>query len=222
MGRWCCHFPVAYLCPHWILILLQLPSWQWLHLLYWPPFLSQCDIPSWCSMALHWKEKTEFCLLHQICWFLWEISSHQVSLTDKKCTKLLGKLNGFPFASSPYGISLKMHIITWLPTRLQHITFVYRDGHSVLPLLSTFISKFRNDHSCLHIPGSVLNCAQWWQAILLTPGTSRSLAAQCWLDPDIWVDTSMSWGVGIVVCDRWAAWKLIEGWKCKDHDISWA
>ena len=41
------------------------------------------------------------------------------------------------------------------------------------------------------------------------------------LDPDIWADASMSWGIGIVVSDRWAAWQLIEGWKCKDHDIGW-
>ena len=31
-----------------------------------------------------------------------------------------------------------------------------------------------------------------------------------------------NWGIGIVIGDHWAAWKLSEGWKKGDRDIGWA
>ena len=105
--------------------------------------------------------------------FLWDISSHQVLLTDKKRTKLLAKLDSF--LSSPHLKATHQECAS-LHSSLQHVTFVYKDGHSVLPPLSAFISKFKNDHTRLHIPGSVINCARWWHAVLSTPGASRSLA----------------------------------------------
>jgi len=42
------------------------------------------------------------------------------------------------------------------------------------------------------------------------------------LDPDIWANTSTSWGVGLVVGDHWAAWKLKDGWRADGRDIGWA
>jgi hypothetical protein len=41
-------------------------------------------------------------------------------------------------------------------------------------------------------------------------------------DPDVWVDASTSWGVGLVIGGRWAACRLVDGWKHHDRDIGWA
>ena len=126
-------------------------------------FTYSIDLPSFFDMTsplgILWhpieKKGQDFAFSVKYVSFLWEISSHQVSLTDKKCAKLLGKLDAFLLL--PH-LMVSHQECTSLHSSLQHITFVYRDGCSVLPPLSTFISKFRNDHSHLHIPGLVLNC----------------------------------------------------------------
>ena len=41
-------------------------------------------------------------------------------------------------------------------------------------------------------------------------------------DPDIWVDASTEWGIGIIIAGCWAAWHLVDGWKVDGRDISWA
>ncbi len=50
---------------------------------------------------------------------------------------------------------------------------------------------------------------------------SRSLIPHSFHDPDIWVDAS-EWGIGIVVGQFWAAWKLIPNWRIDGHDMGWA
>jgi len=42
------------------------------------------------------------------------------------------------------------------------------------------------------------------------------------IDPNLHVDTSLSFGVGFVIDNRYAGWRLIEGWACETRDIGWA
>src|SRR5882724_12013621 len=56
----------------------------------------------------------------------------------------------------------------------------------------------------------------------LSPGGSHSLSPCHKVDPDVWVDMSSSWGIGIVIGKHWATWHLREGWKTGDRDIGWA
>jgi len=32
----------------------------------------------------------------------------------------------------------------------------------------------------------------------------------------------MSWDIGVVIGDQWAAWRLIPGWNTAGRDIGWA
>lgn len=40
-------------------------------------------------------------------------------------------------------------------------------------------------------------------------------------DLDIWVDAS-TWGIGVMIGGRSAAWKLASGWDAESRDIMWA
>jgi len=42
------------------------------------------------------------------------------------------------------------------------------------------------------------------------------------IDPDVWVDMSTDWVIGVILCQHWVAWKLNPGWKVEGHDIGWA
>ena len=72
------------------------------------------------------------------------------------------------------------------------------------------------------MPTSARNHLMWWHSILSLPDNLRSLTPLAHLDPDIWVDASSSWGIGLVVGLLWAAWRLLPGWHNGDCDIGWA
>jgi hypothetical protein len=88
--------------------------------------------------------------------------------------------------------------------------------------LCAFVAKFPHAYAHHHLPCSVLDSLRWWQAILSFPPVPRSLLKRWHLDLDMWVDASTSFGIGIVVQHKWAAWALLPGWKAGGCDIGWA
>ena len=62
----------------------------------------------------------------------------------------------------------------------------------------------------------------WWRAILSETRIGHSLLPPLHWDPDVWVDASTSWGIGLLVKGWWAAWKLSDRWNEAGHDIGWA
>lgn len=100
---------------------------------------------------------------------------------------------------------------------LQHISFVYRDGRAYLPALSHMGSHFSNQWSRHHIYDIL-----WWKKTLSLPSASRSLLPCLQVSYNIWVDASTSWGIGILIDQRWMAWKLHSGWDSDGRDIGWA
>ena len=79
-----------------------------------------------------------------------------------------------------------------------------------------------NEFSCRYAPKSLLTDLKWWLQALNVSGFHRELPARgpC-QDMGLFVDTSTSWGIGIVISGRWAAFKLQEDWKVAGRDICW-
>src|SRR5882724_1832226 len=90
------------------------------------------------------KKGQDFASMVKYLSFLWDLDLRTVSLLDKKRLKLLIKVNSF-LSSSSSTVSqwdcLSLHGL------LQHVTFIYKEGFSTLPPLSTFTAKFPNDFS---------------------------------------------------------------------------
>ena len=105
---------------------------------------------------------------------------------------------------------------------LQHATFIFQEGRSTLHPLSSFISKFHNEFTLRHAQNAMFECILWWKAVLSAPGGSHSLMPCCTSNPDIWVDTSSSWGISLVIKKSWSAWRLLPSWDQEDRDIGWA
>jgi len=74
--------------------------------------------------------------------FLWDLKLHHVSLPEKKCVKIISKIDAF--ISFPNCVIMRK-LCASIHVSLQHISFIYKEGHSTLPPLSSFISKFLND-----------------------------------------------------------------------------
>ena len=92
----------------------------------------------------------------------------------------------------------------------------------MLPPFSVFIAKFPNEFSCHHAPKAVNESLCWWDAILAKSDCSQSLKPHQHIDPDLWVNASTSWGIGIIYSSLWYAWALTPGWKVDGRDIGWA
>ena len=73
-----------------------------------------------------------------------------------------------------------------------------------------------------HILCAVLKDLGLWQACLIYPSVTRSLMPHVCIDPNLHVDASSSFKVGFVIENRYAGWRLIEGWACESRDIGWA
>ena len=69
---------------------------------------------------------------------------------------------------------------------------------------------------------SMMMDLKWWLLMLGDPCFHRKLRPRspC-QDLGLFVDASTSWGIGIIVSGRWAAYKLHDDWKIEGRDICW-
>src|SRR5882724_158087 len=141
--------------------------------------------------------------------FCWDIPSRAVSLSSKKHLRLLAKV--ITLLSSPPPC-MNNKIVTSIHGSLQHIAIVYLQGWSHLAPLSSILSKFPNDHVLHNIPKPCTNILSWWGTTLAVPNPTCTLMLLPKSDLDLWEDASTSWGLGLCVGDRWAAWHLLDVW----------
>jgi len=151
--------------------------------------------------------------------FEWDLSTRSVSLSSEKRLHLLSKIS--VILSKP-SVCLNRKAVTSIHGSLQHITLVYHHGCHYLPTLSMFLSKFPNDFIVHHLPRSCLQHLEWWAHTLTIPNPARTLVHLPESDLIVWVDASSSWGIGLIVNNCWATWKLANGWCSHLRDIGWA
>jgi len=85
--------------------------------------------------------------------FIWDLEHHSISLSSKKQLKYLLKVcSSLHAATLPFSWKDCMSILGIL----QHISFIYKEGHSTLPPFSAFLAKFPNNFLHHHPPKSVI------------------------------------------------------------------
>ena len=161
--------------------------------------------------------------------FLWDLPGKSVSLPEGKRQKYLSKLSEALANARDGRARMSWKTATSLNGTLSHICFVYPQGRAFLTNLCAFIASFgeRTRRFAPRYPTpSMMSDLKWWQRTLQAPGIARSLRPRSALrDPDIWVDASSDWGIGLVARDARAAWRWsqdISRWKRDGRDIGWA
>src|SRR5882724_3503981 len=76
--------------------------------------------------------------------FIWSLDSCSISLSCKKHTKYLAKV--IMFLSNALAKVSRRECLSIHGT-LQHITFIYCNGHAFLLPISSFLSKFPNEYT---------------------------------------------------------------------------
>ncbi|THH17690.1 hypothetical protein EUX98_g9078 [Antrodiella citrinella] len=174
-------------------------------------------------LGVPWHPKKITDYSHEVVYlgFLWNLETRTVSLPDTKHEKYTNKLVKVLDGMPERRVSQKD--LMSINGTLSHITFVYPHSRSYLTNLCTFIASYPNPYAPRFPPKSVVSDLRWWLNLLQLPRVSRPLESRgALLDLEIWVDTSTSWGIGILVEGQWDAWKWKAGWKGHGRDIGWA
>ncbi|KAL1944125.1 hypothetical protein VTO73DRAFT_3310 [Trametes versicolor] len=153
--------------------------------------------------------------------FLWDIPARTVELPEKKKTKYLLRLA--PWLA---GASVSRKDVEVIVGTLNHCSLAVPDGRSRLPSLYRLSAGFRSHEADFvkhRISAAALSDVEWWRARL----SDTFCGSNLYIPPmstshRIFVDASTSWGIGLVVNDRWFAWKLKDGWRSEGRDIGWA
>ena len=152
----------------------------------------------------------DFALTFSYVGFNWDLAMRTVTIPDEKRFRVIEKLSLF-IRNSP--AKVKKRDVASIQGTIQHLTFVCRTSRLYLPPLSSFLAKFLNKYVSHHIPRPVLASLSWWLEVLRKPPICHSLFPLPTLAKDIWVDVLSSWGIGLVVDDGWAAWRLVSNWN---------
>ena len=106
---------------------------------------------------------------------------------------------------------------------LVHICLIYISGSSYLPAISNFMSQYNaNNFIPCHASKSLHLTLTWWNNQLSIQSFHHQLHSLQLLDDlGIFLDASMSWGIGIIIGDKWYAFKLVPDWKVPGLDIGW-
>jgi hypothetical protein len=151
--------------------------------------------------------------------FDWDLSKRTVAITDKKRAK--------------YREAIK----DWLPRpvhtleeaqklygKLLHASLVLLAGRAYLTSLESLMASFNtNPFLPRHAPHHTVADLSWWLDVLDSPRISRPIPGPALVtDRNAFSDASSGFGIGIVIGNKWRAWRLVPGWKTDGRDIGWA
>lgn len=177
-----------------------------------------------CLSRIPWhpdKGDSDFVFISDFIGFRWNIPKRSVSLPPIKRLKFLERVR--IFLDRFTGHRCQLIDVERIHGSLCHVAFVYLEGRSRLPSLSNFAASFKgNEFSWRYPPASVTSDLRRWHMALSQEDVSRTLLPRGPIrDIGIFVDASTLWGIGIIIDDRWAAFKLADDWKSPGQDICW-
>ena len=161
------------------------------------------------SLGIPWKlsKYADFASSFTYLGFSWCFASRTVSLLDNKRSKFLDRLTPW-LLKRPQTISSAQKLLG----SLNHCCYVLPLGRSRLHHLRKFVAGFSASTSPFlthKIPAVLHSELQWWHSILQSPPPPLSIVAPPKpLDVPVFVDASTSFGVAILIRDRWNAWRL--------------
>ncbi|KAE8220475.1 hypothetical protein CF319_g6006 [Tilletia indica] len=167
----------------------------------------------------HKTKRSEFDKVVRYLGFNFDLHAYTVWLPDEKAKAFLERVRPFT-TRGPCSLKATQEVIG----SLQHVSMMARD---MAPFLADFIGSLRaydsnNPFEKLYISDKVRDEAKKWVATL-SGNFRRSFAPPGpTFNVPIYVDASTEWGIGIVVGDAWAAWKLLPGWEADSRGILWA
>ena len=153
--------------------------------------------------------------------FLWNLADRQVSLSPEKTRKYLSAIAAWGMRRSH-----TLQDTRELYGKLLHACSVVPAGRAYLTSLERMLKIGTDKPFIPHRPERFIKSdLEWWSETLLSgKATRRIWEPSNFVDIQAFSDASSEIGIGLVVGDRWQAWKLSPSWKTHNgkRDISWA
>lgn len=153
--------------------------------------------------------------------FLWSIQDRTVQLPESKKMKFTKRCT--TWLSEPKRTLRSAQILLG---SLNHCCLIQRSARTRLFHLRSFVAKFPPAAShflSLSIPDALRADLLWWTSALSQEFFGCSVASPPPILPlDIFVDASTSWGIGIIINGKWAAFKISLDAFSSTHSIGWA
>ena len=151
--------------------------------------------------------------------FLWNLDQKTVTLTEPKKAKYIQAIHEWK--------KLPTHTLEEtqkLYGKLLHCCHIIPRGRAYLTSLEKMMATFRDrPFTPRHPPKHLEAELTWWESTLSLPSLSREIPGGRQItDVHGYSDASSSVGIGIIVGNKWRAWRLLPGWKSRGRDISWA
>lgn len=152
--------------------------------------------------------------------FFWDIMRKQVLLPEPKKEKYAKKLTVWS-----KGAKMNLEDTELMIGTLNHVCLVAPQGRARMPAFYRFRSSFKmsNWHIKHTIAQALHDDVEWWKMTLQQSFVGINIIAP--KEPMnllLMVDTSMSWGIGLVINEKWLAWELKQGWWSEWREIGWA
>jgi hypothetical protein len=151
--------------------------------------------------------------------FRWDIEARTVSIPETKKTKYL-----IAIAAWKARRTHTLEDAQQLHGKLMHACHVVPMGRAYLTSLESFLGIF---HDCPFLPRTPPKHIQadlnWWEALFRRTRIERPIPGPSVVfNIAAYSDASSETGIGIVIGDRWRAWRLLPEWKSDGRDIGWA
>ena len=151
--------------------------------------------------------------------FEWNLSKCIVAITPEKKEKYRAAIKEW-LSSSTH----TLEDVQKMYGKLLHASLIVPAGRAYLTNLEAMLGSFAsNPFVPHHPPRETAKDLSWWLTILNCTNLSRRIPGPCLVtDRGAFSDASSGIGIGIVIGEKWRAWRLIPGWKADGRDIGWA
>lgn len=178
-------------------------------------------LTSCCGVPWSLEKLRRFAAIQRYIGFDWDLERKLVSLPEEKFRKILDLLSCWQLI----GASFTAKEAAGLHGKLVHVACIFPLIRPFLRSIAVFAGGFRSARAHLRPSSAVAADLPWIQSLLLLLPNCVPLADPSPVDIGWWGDASTSFGIGIVVQNRWAVWRWAPGFKVGPHhtfDIGWA
>jgi hypothetical protein len=151
--------------------------------------------------------------------FSWDLNEKKVSLPESKKEKYLRCIHEWKERSTH-----TLDDVQKMYGKLLYTCLITPQGRAYLTQLEKMMGMFQ-EHPFVprHPPHQLNEDLIWWTNTLSSPSLSRDIPGRREIiDVRGFSDASSTVGIGIVLGDKWRAWRLLPNWKSGGRDIGWA
>lgn len=172
-------------------------------------------------LGIPWETSKDIRFSHVVPFvgFAWDLDQKRISLPEPKKVKYTREISEWRKRSTH-----TLDDARKLYGKLLYACLIVPRGRAYLTNLEKMMATFNErPFTPRHPPQHLDADLTWWEATLSQPSLSREIPGGRHIsDVRGYSDASSSVGIGVVIGDRWRAWRLLPGWKGGGRDIGWA